>query len=222
MRLVLLGPPGAGKGTQASRLSDNFNMIHVSTGDMLRGALKNQTEAGLSAKAYMDKGELVPDEIVTAIVAERIAKDDASQGFMLDGFPRNTQQASELDKQMKGLGLALDLVLYFNTAEQTVITRLTGRRVCVDCGKIFHVKNMPPKVEGICDACGGKLIQRNDDKEETIKNRLQVYEQQTAPLLSYYKDQGLLREVRGDLNVDDLFDDIKELFGKESLSNSND
>lgn len=217
MKLVLLGPPGAGKGTQAAVLSKKYGIIHVSTGDMLREAVKNGTQAGKDAKSYMDKGELVPDAIVTKIVVDRLSQKDASKGFMLDGFPRNTNQGVELENQMKKMGLKLDLVLYFNTSEKTVVERLTGRRVCTKCGQIFHISNKPSKKEGICDTCASPLIQREDDKAETIKNRLKVYREQTAPLLDFYKTRGLLKEVSGDMNVDELFVELEKLFQKEKL-----
>jgi len=217
MRLVLLGPPGAGKGTQAGVLKEKLGIPHISTGDMLREAVKEKTEAGLTVKSYMDKGDLVPDELVTRIVAERVVKNDAKNGFLLDGFPRNTKQGRELEDKMRSLGIGLDAVLYFNTKEETVIERLTGRRVCTVCGMIFHIKNMPPKVEGICDACDGKLIQREDDKIETIKNRIRIYTEKTEPLLAFYKEKGLLKEVSGDLDVDSLFKELMDLFKRERL-----
>ena len=218
MRLVLLGPPGAGKGTQAVVLSNNYDIIHVSSGDLLREAVKNKTEAGNLAKSFMDKGELVPDDVVTEIVAERLSKSDAKKGFILDGFPRNEKQAFELAKQLKKIGEKLDLVLFFKTMGSTVIERLAGRRVCPKCGLNFHIKTRPPKKRDVCDTCGSTLISRDDDKAETIKYRLKVYERQTRPLLSYYKKEGILREVMGDLNVDDLFKELKELFVNEKLT----
>ena len=218
MNLVLLGPPGAGKGTQAKVLSKEFNVIHVSTGDMLREALKKGTEVGKLAKTYMDKGELVPDEVVIKIVEERISRDDAKNGFMLDGFPRNEKQADKLDEALSKMQKALDIVLFFKTAPEVSIARLSGRRACPVCGANFHIKNMIPKVEGICDYCGGNLIQRDDDKEETVKRRLVVYEKETKALIDYYKEKGLLREVSGDLDVDELFKEIKKLFVAEKIA----
>ncbi len=217
MRLVLLGPPGAGKGTQAAVLSKNFSVLHVSTGDLLREAVKVGTEAGLKAKDYMNRGELVPDSIVTKILTDRLAAKDAVNGFILDGFPRNISQGEELERQFKQLGLAIDMVIYFNTKEETSVERLTGRRVCRKCGLNFHVKNRPPKIDGKCDACGGELYQRDDDKVETIMNRLKVYADQTAPLLDFYSKKGLLHEVPGDLDVNDLFKQLDELFRSEGL-----
>jgi adenylate kinase len=212
MNLVLLGPPGAGKGTQAKVLSKEFKILHISTGDMLREAVKNETEVGKVAKSYMDKGELVPDSVVIDIVKERISKDDAKNGFMLDGFPRTDAQAVKLDEALSSAGKKLDLVLYFRTSEEVSISRLSGRRVCPICGAIFHIKNMPPKKDSICDRCGGRLIQRDDDKEDTIKRRLVVYENDTKSLIKYYKNKNILKEVSGDLEVAKLFDKIKVFF----------
>ena len=212
MNLVLLGPPGAGKGTQAKVLSKEFKMLHISTGDMLRDAVKNETEVGKVAKGYMDRGELVPDNVVIDIVKERISKDDVKNGFMLDGFPRTDEQAVKLDEALTGAGKKLELVLYFKTSEEISVSRLSGRRVCPACGAIFHVKNMPPKKDGICDRCGAKLIQRDDDKEDTIRRRLVVYENDTKSLIKYYTDKGILTEVSGDLDVARLFDKIKVFF----------
>ena len=222
MKIVLLGPPGAGKGTQANVLSNKFGMVHVSTGDILREAVKNDSETCLLAKTYMDKGDLVPDEIVLSLVAERLSKDDAKGGFILDGFPRNKNQAIELENRLKHLKMKLDMVLYFKTKESTSIERLTDRRICPKCGLNYHIKNRPPKKLNMCDVCGIHLIHRQDDKVETIKNRLKIYKNQTQPLLTYYKNSGLLREVPGDLDVDELFEKLKILFRNENLSMSND
>jgi len=217
LNIVLLGPPGAGKGTQAKVLSQKFHFLHISTGDMLRDAVNKGTATGKLAKSYMDKGELVPDEVVVGIVKERIARDDAKNGFMLDGFPRTEKQAVKLDEALKKSGKKLELVLYFKTTPEVSITRLSGRRVYTKCGAIFHIKNMPPKNENICDRCQGSLIQRDDDKEETVKNRLVVYENATKSLIDYYKKEGILVEVSGDLDVDRLFEDIKKLFYGKGL-----
>lgn len=218
MNIVLLGPPGAGKGTQAKVLSQRFNVLHVSTGDMLREAVKNNTKIGKLAKSYMDKGVLVPDDVVVDIAIERILQDDAKYGFLLDGFPRNEKQAGELDRALGKKNKKLDLVLYFKTSKPTSIERLSGRRVCTVCGANFHIRNMPPKKDGVCDFCGGSLILRNDDKEETVIKRLEVYEKETKSLIKYYKDKGTLRELKGDLDVDELFKDIEKLFREEGLT----
>ena len=218
MRLVLLGPPGAGKGTQAQVLSKDLNIPHISTGDMLREALKAASPLGLEAKAYMEKGALVPDELVIALVRERLSKSDAKKGFILDGFPRTPEQAKSLDESLKELKMPLDVVLYFKTSLAVIIARLSGRRVCGQCGKNYHQVNFRPKVEGACDVCGGKLIQRPDDKEETIEKRLKVYEDQTAPLIDYYKRKNILSEVSGDLDVKELNAELLKLFKKKNWS----
>ena len=217
LSIVLLGPPGAGKGTQAKVLSQEFKFLHVSTGDMLRDAVKKGTQVGKLAKDYMEKGELVPDHVVIDIVTERLSQDDAKEGFMLDGFPRNVQQADKLDDAFNKKGKKLDVVLYFKTRPQTSIARLSGRRVCKKCGVNFHIKNMPPKKEGLCDHCGSKLIQRDDDAEATVKRRLLVYEKETKSLIDYYKNKDILEEVSGDLDVGKLFREIKTLFAKKEL-----
>jgi len=217
MKIVLLGPPGAGKGTQAQVLSKDLQAPHVSTGDMLREALKAATPLGLQAKGYMEKGGLVPDDVVIALVEERLSKSDAGKGFILDGFPRTPEQAKSLDRSLEKMKKPLDLVLYFKTSLEIILMRLTGRRVCGQCGKNYHLKNFKPKAEGICDACGGKLVQRPDDKEETIRQRLKVYEDQTAPLIDYYSRKGLLQEVSGDLDVKELNAQLMALFKSKQL-----
>ena len=217
MRLVLLGPPGAGKGTQAKVLSKEYNMPHISTGDILREAVKAQTQIGLKAKVYMDKGELVPDDVVIEMVAQRVAKPDCEKGFMLDGFPRTAAQARALDATLEKLKRPIDLVLYFKTSVETIIQRLSGRRVCRVCGENYHVKNIPPKAAGKCDKCGGELYQRGDDKEATILNRIKVYEKTVPEIISYYEDKGILRTVSGDYDVDEAHDYLSKLFVKEKL-----
>ena len=217
MNTVLLGPPGAGKGTQADVLCKRFKALHVSTGDMLREAVKNGSEIGLRAKSYMDKGGLVPDDVVIKIVAEKLLSLKGGSSFLLDGFPRTVKQADELDKSLEASGKKLDLVLYFKTSPEISIARLSGRRVCKKCGRNYHIKNMQPKKEGVCDSCGESLYQRDDDKEETVKKRLSVYEQDTLPLIEYYQKQGILKEVQGDLDVEELFGKIKELFVSKEL-----
>lgn len=212
MNVVLLGPPGAGKGTQAKVLCERFGFLHVSTGDMLREAVKNGKEIGKEAKSYMQRGELVPDRIVTAIVTERISRAGRDAGFLLDGFPRNEAQANELDDALGRIGKKPDMVLYLKTSPRVSIERLSGRRVCLNCSANFHVRNMPPKEEGICDYCGGRLVHRDDDREGTVKKRLAVYKEETKALIDYYKKKGILKEVSGDLDVDELFGEIKKLF----------
>ena len=218
MRLVLLGPPGAGKGTHAQVLSKNWNIAHISTGDMLREALRAGTALGLKAKEYMDKGGLVPDEIVIAIVRERLGKNDAKSGFILDGFPRTSEQAVSLDGMLSGLDMPLDLAIYFKTCLDVIIKRLSGRRICSKCGKTYHLVNFKPKVQGVCDVCGGDLMQRADDREEVIKERLVAYEKQTAPLIDYYRKKKVLAEVSGDLEVGPLNEVLEQLFFKKGLA----
>lgn len=218
MNLVLLGPPGAGKGTQAVRLSREYGWVHISTGNILREAVKRGTGLGSAAKDFMDKGELVPDDIINKIVAERINVMPAGEGFILDGYPRTEVQASGLEEALDRSGKAIDKVIYFKTSDEVSIARLSGRRVCRQCGTNYHTKNIPPRKEGICDKCGGELFQREDDKEETVRNRLKVYEQQTEKLLTYYQKRGLLKPVSGDLSVDDLFEELSAALKREKLA----
>jgi adenylate kinase len=218
MRLVLLGPPGAGKGTHAQVLSKEHKLAHISTGDMLREALRAQTPLGLKAKEYMDKGGLVPDEVVIGIVKERLKKDDAQAGFILDGFPRTVEQAESLDKMLAELKMPLDIALYFKTTVGVIIRRLSGRRVCSKCGRTYHMTNFRPKAEGVCDDCQGPLIQRADDHEDVIAKRLEAYEKQTSPLIAYYDKKKVLAEVSGDLEVEPLNRVLTELFQKKGLA----
>lgn len=218
MRLVLLGPPGAGKGTQAEILSEHYGILHIATGDLLREEVKNSTELGRQAQGYMNKGELVPDEIVIRMVLNRLDSDEAEKGFILDGFPRNVNQAKELDNKLKDIDKELDIVVYLETAEDVIVERLSGRRICKNCGAVYHVKNRPPRKEGVCDKCGGELYQRQDDEPETIKNRLQVYRKQTESLIDYYRDQGRLSVVSGDIDAQELFNGLKELFKQKSIA----
>ena len=195
--LVLLGPPGAGKGTQAARLSRELGIPHISTGDMLREALAARSPVGLEAKKFMDSGALVPDAVVVAIVGERFKKADCAQGWLLDGFPRNVAQADALEKELSRTRDAVSAVLYMKVAPEVVTRRLSGRRMCRKCNRGFHVEFLPPKQAGKCDACGGELYQRDDDKAETIRQRLEVYEKSTAELVSFYRARKVLREVDG-------------------------
>ena len=217
MNLVLLGPPGAGKGTQAKVLSQKLNIPHISTGDMLRDTVSKNTPLGKEAKGYMLKGELVPDELVIAIVEETFTTEAVGGGFILDGFPRTLKQAKMLDATLESIGKKLDIVLYFKTSVEISVSRLGGRRVCKKCGANFHVKNIPPKKEGICDHCRGALYQRKDDREETVKRRWSVYTEETAPVITYYKSKGILEEVAGDLDVNELNKILMALFQKEKL-----
>jgi len=218
MKLVLLGPPGAGKGTQSVVLAKKYNIPHISTGDILRESVKSGQPLGLKAKSYMDKGELVPDEVVTGIVVERLKKDDTKKGYILDGFPRTLKQAQDLDEALKKASSALDMVVYFATSAAVAIERLSGRRVCKACGVNYHVKNIPPKKEGVCDKCGQPLFQRPDDKEDTVRNRLKVYEDQTKPLIDFYGNKGLLKRVSGDMGVDELFKVLSKIFSDAKLA----
>lgn len=212
MRIILLGPPGAGKGTQAVLLSKNFNIPHISTGDLLRQAVKDKTPLGLEAKAYIDQGALVPDKLVTSLVQEKLASIDMDKGFILDGFPRNIQQAQAIDEILAGYEKDIDWVIYFKTSEETIIQRLSGRRVCKNCGANFHIKNVPPKIPGVCDNCGGQLYQRDDDKPATVQKRIKTYELQTKDLIAYYKNKSKLKEFSGDLAAEELFALLQKLF----------
>lgn len=207
MKIVLLGGPGAGKGTQAQRLVAEYGVAHISTGDLLRAAIKNGTELGKQAKSYMDKGQLVPDELVVNLVKERLADDDAQKGFILDGFPRNTAQAVVLDSELKDMGLALDAAVLVDADPDVIVKRLSSRRTCKNCGY-----TAPAGVD-VCPRCGGEMYQRDDDKPETIQHRLDVYQTQTAPLIEYYKGHGLLKTVNGEQAVDDVYKDMKEQLG---------
>ncbi len=213
MKLLIMGRPGAGKGTQAVNIREYYNIPHISTGDMFRAAIKNQTKLGMEAKAYMDKGALVPDEVTIGIVKERLLEDDCKKGFLLDGFPRTIAQAEALDVFLKENGIKLDAVLDVNVPAEILVRRMVGRRVCKTCGATYHVEFNPSKVEGVCDNCGSPLIQRADDTEATAKNRLSVYDNQTAPLLDFYKKQNILKTVNGDQPLDKVFDDIKSVLG---------
>lgn len=206
--LILLGPPGVGKGTQAKLLIERFGIPQISTGDILRAAVKELTPMGVKAKGYMDSGALVPDEVVIGIVEERLAQDDCSAGFILDGFPRTVAQADALGQVLSGMGRCIDHVITLSVDKGELLKRLTGRRACAGCGAVFHVEFAPPAVEGRCDACGGELFQREDDKEETILRRLAVYDEQTAPLIAYYEECGLLRSVNGLGTVEGIQADI--------------
>lgn len=205
LNLILLGPPGAGKGTQAERLQADFKLAHISTGDMLRSQVAQGTELGVKAKGFMDRGELVPDEVILDMITNRIEEPDAREGFLLDGFPRNESQANALDVALQQHGRRLTGVLMIEVADEEVVRRLTGRRVCVkNPSHIYHVELDPPKHEGVCDQDGSRLIQRDDDSEQTIRRRLEVYHAQTAPLIGYYEDTGLLRRFDGTRSPDEV------------------
>jgi adenylate kinase len=213
MNIILLGPPGAGKGTQAKRLIERYGIPQISTGDMLRAALKEGTPLGLEAKTYMDKGALVPDSVVIGLVKERIQKSDCAKGYMLDGFPRNVSQAEALDKMLAGLSQKVDDVISIEVPNEELLGRLTGRRTCRSCGAGFHVMFDPPKKQGVCDKCNGELYQRDDDNEATVKSRLEVYDKQTKPLIDYYQKQGKLRGIAGVGPMEEIFGRITKVLG---------
>jgi len=214
MRLVFLGAPGAGKGTQAKKLVEKYGIPQISTGDLLRAAVAEGTALGKEAKAYMDRGELVPDQVVLGMVKERLSKDDCKKGFILDGFPRNVPQAEALDKMLAEMNIPLDLALNVDVPFEDLMKRLTGRRTCKSCGQMYNIYYSPPKVEGKCDKCGGDLFQRDDDKEETIKKRLDVYKAQTEPLIDYYSKKGILKSVSGTGSIDEIFNSICAILDK--------
>ena len=213
-RVVLLGPPGVGKGTQAGLISEKYDIRHISTGDIFRANIKEGTPLGKKAKEYMDQGLLVPDELVCDLVQDRVTWDDCKNGYLLDGFPRSVFQAESFDKFLKERGEDLSVVLNIQAPFDLLMERATGRRVCKQCGKTYHVVNMPPRTEGICDVCGGELQHRTDDKPETVKNRLKVYEDQTSPLIDYYRGSGRLADIDGSRNFPEVFDEICALLGE--------
>lgn len=215
LRAVLLGPPGAGKGTQAVRLVEKYEIPHISTGDIFRKNIKEGTELGKKAQKYMNAGALVPDELVVDLVKDRLQQDDCKNGFLLDGFPRTIFQAEKLDEFLSESNLKMDIVINLKVEKEALIKRLTGRRVCKDCGASYHIVNIPPKKEGVCDICGGELIQRKDDNIETVENRINVYEEQTAPLIGYYKEAGSLVDFDGEASLDEVFDAIVQAIGEQ-------
>lgn len=208
MILVFLGPPGAGKGTQAKLLSQRMGFLHLSTGDLLREAVKNQTPLGKKAKEYMDRGELVPDELIVQLIEETMPKDG---NVILDGFPRTVNQALALEEMLRVKGKKISKVLFFDVPDEVIIDRLSGRRVCSKCGAVYHVKYNPPKVEGVCDLCGGTLVQRDDDKEEVVRKRLEVYRKQTQPLIEFYQERGIIYKLDAGKGIEELFQEVKGL-----------
>jgi len=213
MRIVLLGAPGAGKGTQAKILIEKYGMPQISTGDLLRAAVGAGTVLGKEAKSFMDKGELVPDSVVLGMVEERLKQDDCKKGYILDGFPRNTAQAEALDKMLASLNMQLTAALSVDVPFEDLMKRLTGRRTCKACGQMYNIYFKPPAKEGVCDKCSGELFQRDDDKEATIKKRLEVYNAQTAPLIDYYGKKGIVKTVSGTGSIDDIFKKVTESLG---------
>lgn len=214
MLIILLGPPGAGKGTQAERIVQEHQLAYVSTGDILRNAVKEQTNLGRKAKQYMDQGQLVPDELVVEIVKDRLTDPDCAEGALLDGFPRTVTQADFLEQALPEIGINIDRVVSIEVKEEELIERLTGRRVCSECGASFHLKFKPPKVRNVCDVCGGDLYQRDDDTFETVKERLEVYKKQTEPLIAYYEKKGILSPVDGNQDIDAVFNQINKILEK--------
>ncbi|MCP8618025.1 adenylate kinase [Salirhabdus salicampi] len=217
MNLILMGLPGAGKGTQAEKIVEKYGIPHISTGDMFRSAIKDGTELGKKAKSFMDQGELVPDEVTIGIVRERLGKDDCQKGFLLDGFPRTIAQAEALENLLKDMGTSINNVLHIKVPTEKLVDRLTGRRICLKCGATYHVEFNPPKVEGKCDNDGADLIQRDDDKPETVKNRLEVNISQAQPLLDFYDSKGYLVTINGDQDINQVFEDIEAELGGRSL-----
>ena len=214
MKIVMLGAPGAGKGTQAKMISEKYGIPHISTGDIFRANIKENTELGQKAKGYMDKGLLVPDELVVDLVVDRLAQDDAKKGYVLDGFPRTIPQAEALTDALAKIGEKLDYAIDVDVPDENIVTRMSGRRACVKCGGTYHVKYNPTKTEGICDACGGELILRDDDKPETVQQRLSVYHEQTQTLIDYYTKEGILKEVAGTVDLKDVFAAIVTILEK--------
>ena len=214
LRTILLGPPGAGKGTQAVKIVEKYGVPHISTGDIFRENIKKGTELGKKAQEYMNRGELVPDDLVIEIATTRLLEDDCKNGFLLEGFPRTVYQAEKLDEFLAAHGSKIDKVLDIAVEKEELITRLTGRRVCKACGASYHVVNIPPKTEGICDICGGELVQRADDNIETVTNRIDVYEAQTKPLVDYYEKAGNIAHIDGATGLDNVFADIVKALGE--------
>ena len=213
MKIIMLGAPGAGKGTQADMICNKYNVPHISTGDIFRANIKNGTELGQKAKGYMDAGELVPDSLVVDLVIDRIHQDDCSNGYVLDGFPRTIPQAEALDAALAEAGEAVDYAINVDVPDENIVTRMSGRRACVKCGATYHIKHNAPKTEGICDNCGSELIQREDDKPETVLNRLSVYHEQTQPLIDYYDGKGIVKNIDGTKDLDAVFADITAILG---------
>ena len=215
MVVILMGPPGCGKGTQGKRLEELYGVPQLATGDMLREAVKNATPVGIAARSYMDKGQLVPDDVIVGVMRERMGRKDCAKGFILDGFPRTVGQAEALDALLKVIGRKIDAVVNLDVADEEVVKRLSGRRSCLTCGATYHVSFSTPRKDGSCDKCGSDLVQRSDDKEATIRQRLSVYRAQTAPLISFYDKKGVLRNVEGTGSIDGIFDKVRSLIDKE-------
>ena len=213
MKIIMLGAPGAGKGTQAKLIAEKYSIPHISTGDIFRANIKNETELGKKAKSYMDKGQLVPDELTLDLIMDRFKQDDCKNGYVLDGFPRTIPQAEALDTALKAKGEKVDFAIDVDVPDENIVKRMGGRRACVGCGATYHVVYSPTKVEGVCDKCGEELIVRDDDKPETVLNRLEVYHNQTQPLIDYYNEQGILKSVDGTVDMKDVFNAIVDILG---------
>ena len=213
MKIIMLGAPGAGKGTQAKQIAAKYEIPHISTGDIFRANIKEGTALGMEAKSYMDKGQLVPDELTVKILLDRVSKDDCKNGYVLDGFPRTIPQADVLDKAVSELNDKIDYAINVDVKDDNIIRRMSGRRACLNCGATYHIVNVTPKKEGICDTCGSELVIRDDDKEETVKARLLAYHEQTQPLIDYYNNKGILKEVDGTKDMNDVFADIVNILG---------
>ena len=212
MKIIMLGAPGAGKGTQAKMIADKYGVPHISTGDIFRANIKNGTELGMEAKKYMDQG-LVPDELTVRILLDRVAQDDCKNGYVLDGFPRTIPQAEVLDSELTKLGDHIDYAINVDVPDENIVKRMSGRRACLTCGATYHIEHVPPKKEGICDVCGSELVLRDDDKPETVKNRLNVYHEQTQPLIDFYTEKGVLKTVDGTVPMEEVFAAITAILG---------
>ncbi|MCM1112919.1 MAG: adenylate kinase [Muribaculum sp.] len=213
MKIIMLGAPGAGKGTQAKMIAEKYGIPHVSTGDIFRANIKNGTELGMEAKKYMDQGLLVPDELTVKILLDRVAQPDCEKGYVLDGFPRTIPQAEVLDKALSELGDAIDYAINVDVPDENIVKRMSGRRACVTCGATYHIEHVPPRKEGVCDKCGSELVLRDDDKPETVLNRLKVYHEQTQPLIEFYTAKGVLKTVDGTVDMQDVFGAITDILG---------
>ena len=213
MKIIMLGGPGAGKGTQAKRIAAEYQIPHISTGDIFRANIKNGTELGKKAKEYMDQGLLVPDELTCSLVTDRVSSPDCEKGYVLDGFPRTIPQAEVLEKALHEMGTDIDYAINVDVPDENIVTRMSGRRACVNCGATYHLENNPPKVPGKCDTCGSDLILRDDDRPETVQKRLDVYHAQTQPLIDFYEAKGILKNVDGTRDIDDVFEQIRGILG---------
>ena len=213
MKIIMLGAPGAGKGTQAKMIADKYGVPHISTGDIFRANIKHGTELGMEAKKYMDQGLLVPDELTVRILLDRVAQDDCKNGYVLDGFPRTIPQAEVLDSELAKLGDHIDYAINVDVPDENIVKRMSGRRACLTCGATYHIEHVPPKKEGICDVCGSELVLRDDDKPETVKNRLNVYHEQTQPLIDFYTEKGVLKTVDGTVPMEEVFAAITAILG---------